>query len=573
MNMKKKLKTFGTILLSAIIAGSAAAMNAVPVFAANYTVKINTPENDKSEHIYEAYQVFEGDLHGTAENAVLSNVNWGSGVNGVELLAALKTVKFGDETPFSACADASAVAKVLDNWTDDSANLQKFADIVSQHLSAATVQGNLGNNELIMSEPGYYFIKDQNNSQDGHENGAYTDYILKVVDSVEIQAKEDVPTITKAIVTDDGLKPANAVSIGDTVNFQLDSKVPDMSAYEKYFFVINDKMSEGLTFEESSVKVYIENMETPISSAYYEVQTGADAGEGNTFQIVMKDFKSLYGKKNGAEIKVTYSAKLNENADRSDVGNPNTVNLTYSNNPNYTYTGTNEPGNDEPSGITPDVKTITYTTGILITKIDGDSGKALKGAEFEIKGAGVNELLVCSASEFTEDENGEYYKLANGSFTKTPPSGESDPNYADNKKYKLTQTFTKQIHTGSGENKAVKAFVDDFGVVTFEGLGPGTYTITETKAPEKYNKVAPITLIITANPTLEEGPGWQVTKDGSLLEAPHGIYSFDVENNIGFTLPGTGGIGTTIFYVVGGLFIVGGLVLLITKKRMNMKEK
>ena len=569
--MKKTGKTLGAILLSAVLAGSAACMNAVPVFA-DYTVTINTPESDTSEHIYEAYQVFAGDLHGTKENAVLSNVDWGSGVKGDELLAALKTAKFGDETPFSGCADASAVAKVLDDWTDDSANLQKFADIVSQHLNTATVTGTSGNKELKMTQPGYYFIKDQNESQDGKQNGAYTDYILKVVDSVEIDAKEDVPSISKGIVTDEGLKPANAVSIGDKVDFQLDSKVPDMSAYEKYFFVVNDKMSDGLTFDEQTVKVYIDDLTAPISADYYEIQTGADAGAGNTFQIVMKNFKTNYGDKSGKDIKITYSATLNEKADRSKVGNPNTVNLTYSNNPNHTYTGTNEPGAGEPSGITPDSKTITYTTGIMITKIDGDTKQALQGAEFEIKGEGVNEVLVCSASDFTADPDGEYYKLANGSFTMDPPASATDPNYDGDQTYKLTQTYTQKSHSGSGENAAVKAEVDQFGVVTFEGLGPGTYTITETKAPARYNKVAPIKLVITANPTLE-GPNWKVTKNDSVLVAPHDIYSFEVENNMGFTLPGTGGIGTTIFYVVGGLFIVGGLVLLITKKRMNMKEK
>ena len=109
-------------------------------------------------------------------------------------------------------------------------------------------------------------------------------------------------------------------------------------------------------------------------------------------------------------------------------------------------------------------------------------------------------------------------------------------------------------------------------MMAFAGLGAGTYLLTEEVAPNGYNKLTnPITIVIAANPTLN-GPNWTVTKDGTALTAPTGIYALEVENNMGATLPGTGGIGTTIFYIVGGALILGALILLITKKRMHTTD-
>ena len=326
--MKNTFKRFTAALFSAAMAASLG-MSSIPVsYAEDYTVTINKAEdsNDKATHTYEAYQVFAGDLHGTGDDAVLSNVVWGSGVNGTALLDALKgSSAFGTPNPFASCDSAQKAAEVIDQWSDDTENLQKFADIVAANLSASpTVSGTAGNNKLSINAPGYYFIKDKDGTLDNSELGAYTDYILKVVDSVTIEAKEDVPAITKKIVESDGLKEANTASIGDSVDFQLDSKVPDMSAYNKYFYVINDTMSSGLDFKPSTVKIYIDDMTNPINSANYEVQTGA-AADGYSFQIVMNNFKENYGDKTGKAIKVTYSAELNDKADRTEKGNENKV--------------------------------------------------------------------------------------------------------------------------------------------------------------------------------------------------------------------------------------------------------
>ncbi len=321
--MRKSFKRITAMLMTAALAGSASMM-AMSAFA-DYTVTFEkkSGSNDTAKHTYEAYQVFKGDLSGTGADAVLSNIDWGTGVNGTALLADLKgnagNAAFGTTSEtnyFKDCNNASDVAKVIDDWANDDANIQKFADLVGANLGTVTVEGTAGNNTLSLSNAGYYFIKDKDGTLDGSELGAYTDYILKVVDNVTINPKEDVPTIEKNILEGGELKDANTASIGDVITFQLDSVVPDMSAYNKYYYVINDTMCDGLTFDSSSVEVFIDNVK--INSSNYEVQTGAAAKVGEvqySFQIVMKNFKANYSDKTGKDIKVTYKAALNDNAD------------------------------------------------------------------------------------------------------------------------------------------------------------------------------------------------------------------------------------------------------------------
>ncbi|WP_294410252.1 isopeptide-forming domain-containing fimbrial protein [uncultured Ruminococcus sp.] len=575
--MKNTFKKLTAALFSAALAASLGMTSLPASYAADYTVTIDKPASDKATHTYEAYQVFAGDLHGTGDDAVLSNVVWGSGVNSAALLDELKNSSaFGTTSPFASCDSAQKVAEVIDKWENNGKDLQKFADIVSKHLVASkTISGAPGNNTLNMNAPGYYFIKDKDGSLDNQKDGAYTDYVLKVVDNVNIKAKEDVPAIAKKIVEGEALKDSNTASIGDDIHFQLDSTVPNMTAYNKYYYVINDTMCEGFDFQESSVKIYIDNMDNPINSNNYEVQTGTKA-DGYSFQIVMKNFKDNYKDKTGKPIKVTYTAKLNDKADRSEAGNENKVNLTYSNNPNHEYKGENEPsttpGDGDVTGITPDSNTKTYTTSLLLIKTDGADGKLLEGAKFQLKGEKVNRVIIGNVDNFKKDDNGTYYKLKNGTFTLTAPTSETNDKYdSPTTKYKLVAPST--LHSGKEADAYVEAATDINGKITFAGLGAGTYTLTEIEAPSGYNKLAnPINIVISANPTLE-GPNWTVTKDGEELTKPTGVYEFTIENNMGVTLPSTGGMGTTVFYIVGGMLVAGALVLLIVKKRMNIKEK
>ena len=257
----------------------------------------------------------------------------------------------------------------------------------------------------------------------------------------------------------------------------------------------------------------------------------------------------------------TYSATLNQDAVLDPTtGNPNTVKLIYSNNPNQEGEGTPEnpdkPVPGTPVSETPTVETKTYVTGLKLTKSDGSTKKPLTGAKFEIKGTGMKVVLI-NKTIYKASETGTYYMLKDGTYTETAPI--TDKN-ADGYNADLYDDVNKKYE---------KVTVVDKTTVPTES----TYTITELVAPNGYNLLKdPITITITANATLE-GCTWTVKngETGLTAGADH-LFAFDVENNSGTELPSTGGTGTTIFYILGSLLVVVAGVVLVTRKRMNASE-
>ena len=210
----------------------------------------------------------------------------------------------------------------------------------------------------------------------------------------------------------------------------------------------------------------------------------------NTMKIAIKNFIQ-YKNEVGKDIVVTYSATLNEKADLTQAGNKNTVKLTYSNNPNVDYKGDNEPDTTDPVGETPEHVTVTYSTKLQLTKVDGaDKNVKLEGVEFQITGTSIK-TAVSKGEYFKQDAAGTYYQLKDGTFTETAPTTETGSKYVSTSvKYaKVTDTAEQtkmQKVTASGTT-------DANGLITFEGLGAGTYYITELKAKSGYNLLtAPI---------------------------------------------------------------------------------
>ena len=326
---------------------------------------------------------------------------------GHKLLAALLTALKADATlgnDFKDCTTAAQVADVLATYGSDAEKTQQFAKLAGANLNA-TVAGTStwnesGTNYSISSlAPGYYLVKDKDDSAPSSD--AYTRYILQVVHNVTVNAKTDVPTVDKNIKEGDTSVKANNASIGDVINYEVKSAVPDMTGYTKYFFVLNDTMSKGLTFN-NDVAVTIGG--TTLGANKYTVAYNTDTTGITTIEIVIKNFIN-YTK--GDAILVTYSATLNQDASLDPVaGNPNKVQLTYSNNPNVDGKGDpknpDKPGEGAPTGKTPESETKTYVTGIKLTKVDGQNkNQTLTGAKF---------VLSCSAdlkvSDMQCDENG-----------------------------------------------------------------------------------------------------------------------------------------------------------------------
>ena len=351
-----------------------------------------------------------------------------------------------------------------------------------------------------------------------------------------------------------------------------------MKGYTKYFFVMEDTLSKGLTYNEDMVITI--GAKALVKDTDYTLTVTKNADGSTSLEIVFTNFIQYKGQTDAA-ITLTYSATLNQDAVLDPTtGNPNTVKLIYSNNPNQEGEGTPEnpdkPVPGTPVSETPTVETKTYVTGLKLTKIDGSTKKPLTGAKFEIKGTGMKVVLI-NKTIYKASETGTYYMLKDGTYTETAPITDKNADgynadlYDDvNKKYEKVTVVDKT--TVPTEINAT-GYVDENGVLTFEGLGEGTYTITELVAPNGYNLLKdPITITITANATLE-GCTWTVKngETGLTAGADH-LFAFDVENNSGTELPSTGGTGTTIFYILGSLLVVVAGVVLVTRKRMNASE-
>lgn len=580
------LRKISTLLLALALVFSLA----ISVSADNTASHTITITNTQSGHIYEAYQVFKGNISA----GKLVDIEWGSGVDSDSLLAALKAdATIG--TKFNDASTAADVAVIISQDSFTAADVDAFAQIVGANLST-TVAGTSTEAEsgytISVTGDGYYIVKDQDNSLTG-DSTAYTKYILKVVADVTVEAKQDVPTLEKKIVEGQQTVDANGKSIGDKVNYQLTAKVPKMDGYNKYFFIIHDDLSEGLTFIPTSVKVMLDGKELTSGTDYDVVTTGLT--DDCDFEIV---FKNFIGKKDkaGKNIVVTYSALINEKASVGTTGNTNTAKLQYSNNPNVDYEGDtdnpNRPGPNEPTGETPKDTVITYTTEIKLTKVDADTQNKLTGAKFSISGIS-NKVCIINQEMYVEDTNGTYYRLKNGTYTETAPVAKDDSDTSDTdektidsydeptKKYKkVTQVTTETVE----EEFVTEGWVTSNGTLTFTGLGEGTYTIQEIVAPDGYNLLKEdITVVITSNADSITDPTGATTvtwtaKDGtgetanSYTVSADGKISLTVENKAGSTLPSTGGVGTTMFYVIGGILVLAAVVLLVTKKRMGNVE-
>jgi fimbrial isopeptide formation D2 family protein/LPXTG-motif cell wall-anchored protein len=361
------------------------------------------------------------------------------------------------------------------------------------------------------------------------------------------------------------------VSIGDTVTYQLEGTVPAAATdYDDYFWYIQDKLSDGLTFVKADADITVTSNGDPATLAEdtdYKVVVGS-ASDAYTFKIVLLAPKSFAGK----TITVTYKATLNENAVIDDPNN-NTAKVIYANNPEYKYDGKIENGEPKevvPMGETPDSITETYTSGIRIRKVDQDL-LPLKGATFTLSGLSINKI-VKNTEVFEADANGPYWKLKTGSYTTQAPITEDIVNgnvttKKNSELYDSTTTKYKKTTTHSveetSENITQTLTVNDDGTLEFKGLGAGVYTVTEIEAPEGYNKAEPFQVTITFNNETEEFTATGYNKDSD------GFFSVQVVNNAGTQLPSTGGIGTTIFYIVGGLLLVGAAVILVARKKAN----
>ena len=329
------------IFKKTLVAFTAALMMAattIPASAADYTITI---DNDCPDHTYQAYQIFAGTLDGDT----LSNITWGTGIT--------------DEGK-TALGDAAAKAATLAADIDAA---KAFAKLVAPYLSTTYVEDDYDDDSyaLTVSDAGYYLIIDKPESLNNTDE-SYTSYILEVVKDVTTSPKSEVPTVEKKV--QDKNDTANTTSdwqdsadydIGDTVPFEITVTLPNnYEDYTNYSLVITDTLSDGLDFTDNSVKVFIGN--TELYPGYY-------CNDGVLTIDLTSALANATADVNSSEIKITYTATLNENAVIGGAGNPNTVSATYSNNPN-----SDMDGSTDDTGTTPEDKVVVFTYNAIIDK-------------------------------------------------------------------------------------------------------------------------------------------------------------------------------------------------------------
>ena len=475
------------------------------------TFTITAPDGD---HQYEIYQIFTGDL----KDKTLSNIKWGANGTGISGMAVDQNI-------------LNALTTLNTTETADTVKLATISNYVNLTSPVATIGGKEGETSNLTScevSAGYYLIKDKDATVSG--NDSYTKYLVKVVGDLTIEPKSAVPSFEKKIKdTNDttgettGWQDSADYDIGDIIPFKLEGTVAaNYDQYTTYTFKFHDKEEAGLTYQ-NVTDVYAMNgtSRVDIPAEKYTVNYNAEQTQqdGCTFEVVFSNLKEISGIQAGTKIVVEYTSKLNENAVLGNQGNVNTAQLEFSNNPNVNQGGS--------TGKTPWDSVIVFTYKVVVNKyadkLPTEGGEKLSGAEF---------------------------------------------------------TLTKKLpNNGTQDIAVVKS--EDGTSFTFKGLDDGQYVLTETKTPDKYNTIAPIEFTVTAGHAVE----WNGTTRTDVLtsltgDAPSGEITFtpnedkselatDVINKSGSLLPETGGIGTTIFYIVGVVLVLGAGVLLVTKKRMN----
>lgn len=574
---------------------------------------ITITATDGAAHSYAAYQIFSG----TYAGGVLTDITWGDAVDGTAVLTALHRASNNASSPLNGLfpetvTDAAGVAKVLSSKTgggesvfgDDSEKTQAFAAVVGSCLTdLSTISGVYSSEDGKISglPDGYYLVLDSaapTNPGENPNSGAKTRYILKVTahddgtpSDIKVNAKHSAPSVMKKVLeegyntgntgdkvnfgndTDDTTagvqneyqleKDYNDVadySIGDMVPFTLYGSLPDtFGDYEHYYYEFSDTLSKGFVAPAvSDIHVYVDGEEVTNQLGTNAITVTNNGDTGIAIAVKITDVKGLTltsaTLSKNSIITVKYSAKLDTDAEIGLDGNVNEVKLTYSNNPNKTGDGTTKP---DDTGETPVDKVIVFTYEQDFTKKDADSGNKLTDAEFVLSRKKGEETQYLVAIQKVNEVEGTYVV---DSWT-------------------TEKTKATVLKTIDGTYKVI-------------GLEDGVYTVEETKKPNGYNDPVDSTTDLTISAETVNGQTWAgvaskaltgltltAANDGTnavsvtlgneqnKADLSDGIVAADIFNTKGSTLPSTGGIGTTMFYIGGGVLVAGAGVLLITKKR------
>ena len=529
-------KVFAAAAAIATVFGLAATTVATANAADGATLTVSTADAKFVGKTVNAYKMFSATVGGEGANKAVSYTltdTWkpffmdstASGLNGAT--DANVNDKANEYVSELAGDNLVAFATKASNWAQTQAK-----NITADKTATVSAGATNGNYTATFTGLDYgYYVVAVPGATLANTSGQYA--TLVSVDSTNVNAniKGSLPTVDKKVQVNGTGKDATDAKIGDTLTFTLTSTIPDMSAYSTYTFNFKDTLSKGLTFGQvTSVKVEGANSPLTVNTDY--TVTTPTASNNNTLTVAMKDFKTKQQANAGKKITVTYTATLNKDAVVGGAGNVNSATIQYSNNPSTGGTGESEPS-----------KVRVFTYGFTVDKYTGD--------------------------QYTDAAT----RLAGAKFTLAPKNGEP-------------MSFV-QVNAGSGTAKAeyrvanagetgatTTIITPANGKVEFRGLKNGEYTLTETEAPAGYNKLASAigvkvngqndgtdtthaTVTITYNND-NNGSNYDQTASNGVIP---------VRNKSGVILPGTGGMGTIAFTVIGVLVIALGVAW--TLKRKN----
>jgi len=512
--MKKNMKK---VMALALAASMTLGMTTVGLAAINEADAIGsiTIENATANKAYNAYKIFDVRYNGdksTYTYIINAESDW---FGTVMAYADTEETPDDEKTGLTLTLAVDGSEEGKENYVvkvDDTFSATHFSGVLyavdTTGFAVSELENDGGKATAESLDLGYYFVTS--------EVGSLCN--LTTTDpSASIYDKNDVP-FEKVDGTD-------TVELGETVNYKLTGKVPDTTGFDldDYTYTITDTMSEGLTFHDDVV-VYVgdkdEDSET-FTALTKDTDYTVDYTKDNGFDLeIFVESDSMQSNYKNKEIKIEYTATVNDKAIASIQ--ENTAILTYTNNPN----GSTKTVEKEEKLHSAKIEIDKYYTTNEDTNGDGQNDtKPLAGAKF---------VLYKEVKTGTDPETGEdiltkqYYK------------------YADNDVSWVTDI-----------NSATVAESNETGDANFVGLCDGDYFILETEAPAGYN------LLDASVP---------VTIAGSNTDASANVLTQGVENMTGSVLPETGGMGTTIFYILGSIMALGAGVILFAKKRMGIEE-
>lgn len=561
----KRIKKIASLLLALVMA---MAMT-LPAFAAEtdptYTLKIKTVAN----HTYKIYQLATGDI--SSDGNTLSNIEVGKNAKTDTTVGQIKELKNKEGAKLGDAA---------------------YALINPNSEPIGTVTGD-GEEKSATLSGGYYVVVDTfTSSADVAEGDSISRTMVQLVADAKITPKTITVEPDKKITgVNDDVNPnnptdTNSAAIGDVITYRLAGSIPDMTGYTSFRYVLLDTASKGLEPKVKVDDVLTGGLGTRDSNSgvitpeagrevKYRVNEVTKNTDGTTVVRLAVVNAISYANDTNKWFYVDIQATLTEEADVVKIPNTNKVKVIFSNVPGHDYKGDNDDfGPNDPEGTTVEVTVNTYTTELTLNKVDGANNAVLTGAEFKLESTNSKNVGYVTGQEYVLDNDGTWYKLADGAYTQTEPTEETANKYASTTDKYILKNVDKTTYTEA--QTEAQAFVDSNGKVVFTGLGIGDYKLTEVTTPDGYNTMAPI--VFSIGWTKEGGFSLTMAKGtpdnmkltlASYEDGKGTVLSSTIPNNKGSLLPSTGGIGTTIFYIVGAVLVIGAGVILVAKKRMS----